>query len=228
MVFYAAFNSISVISRRQLTLFMSSWVSPVLGWALKCLAQGHSHEKTQRIQCGSNPGPRDYESNTLPLSHVGPVFKSVRLKYTYWYMKYTNVQDDNGQSLIPPSFKTNPFVHIAWNYSVHISDALVKGIRTIPRTTTPRDNCLPPRQFFRNKCTHRTIPPPPRTTTPSKLPPPPNNCPRQGWFVMVRVCVVRGWELSQCRIIFPGTVVLRRQMSAGGGEGSCPDGNCPG
>ena len=32
MVFYAAFNSISVISRRQLTLFMSSWVSPVLGW----------------------------------------------------------------------------------------------------------------------------------------------------------------------------------------------------
>ena len=45
MMFYAAFNSISVISRRQLTLFMLSWVSPVLGWALKCLAQGHSHEK---------------------------------------------------------------------------------------------------------------------------------------------------------------------------------------
>ena len=32
MVFYAAFNSISVISQRQLTLFMSSWISPVLGW----------------------------------------------------------------------------------------------------------------------------------------------------------------------------------------------------
>ena len=45
MVFYAAFNSISVISRRQFTLFMLSWVSPVLGWALKCLAQGHSREK---------------------------------------------------------------------------------------------------------------------------------------------------------------------------------------
>ena len=45
MVFYAAFNSISAISRRQLTLFMLSWVSPVLGWALKCLAQEHSHEK---------------------------------------------------------------------------------------------------------------------------------------------------------------------------------------
>ena len=66
MVFYAAFNSISVISRRQLTLFMFSWVSPVLSWALKCLAQGHSREKTQRIQWGSNPGPLDYESNTLP------------------------------------------------------------------------------------------------------------------------------------------------------------------
>ena len=24
---------------------MLPWVSPVLGWALKCLAQGHSHEK---------------------------------------------------------------------------------------------------------------------------------------------------------------------------------------
>ena len=32
MGFYAAFNSISVISRRLLTLFMSSWVSLVLGW----------------------------------------------------------------------------------------------------------------------------------------------------------------------------------------------------
>ena len=51
---------------------MLSWVSPVLGWALKCLAQGHSHEKIQRIQCGSNPGPLDYESNTLPLHHAGP------------------------------------------------------------------------------------------------------------------------------------------------------------
>ena len=60
-------------SRRQLTLFMLSWVSPILGWALKCLAQGHSHEKTQRIQCGSNPGPMDYGSNTLPLSHAGPL-----------------------------------------------------------------------------------------------------------------------------------------------------------
>ena len=37
-----------------------SLVSPILGWALKCLAQGHSHEKTQGIQCGSNPEPLNY------------------------------------------------------------------------------------------------------------------------------------------------------------------------
>ena len=29
---YAAINSISVISRRQFTLFTSSWVSPIIGW----------------------------------------------------------------------------------------------------------------------------------------------------------------------------------------------------
>ena len=57
-----------------------SWVSPVLGWALKCLAQGHSHEKTQRIQCDSNPGLLDYESNTLPLSHAGPTYQQERTK----------------------------------------------------------------------------------------------------------------------------------------------------
>ena len=49
-----------------------SWVSQVLGWALKCLAQGQSLEKTQRIQCSLNPGPLDYKSNTSPLGHGGP------------------------------------------------------------------------------------------------------------------------------------------------------------
>ena len=42
-------------------------------WVPKCLAQGHSHEKTQGIQCDSNPGPLDYESNNLPLSYAGPI-----------------------------------------------------------------------------------------------------------------------------------------------------------
>ena len=57
MVFYAAFNSISVISWRQLTLFMLSWVSPVLGWALKCLAQGNSHEKTRGSSAARTQDP---------------------------------------------------------------------------------------------------------------------------------------------------------------------------
>ena len=48
MLFYAAFNSISVVSQRQLKLIMLSWGSPVLGWALKCLAQGHSHKKNPK------------------------------------------------------------------------------------------------------------------------------------------------------------------------------------
>ena len=66
MVFYAAFNIISVISRRQPTLFMSflGFTSAMLGlWS--DLAKGHSREKKDRIQCGSNPGPRDNVSNTF-------------------------------------------------------------------------------------------------------------------------------------------------------------------
>ena len=74
MVFYATFSIISVMSRRRFTLFMS-----FLGGALNSLARGHSHEKIQKIQCGSNPGPLDYESNTLPRSHAGP--KSITEHY---------------------------------------------------------------------------------------------------------------------------------------------------
>ena len=78
-----------------------SWVSPVLG--LKCLAQGHSHEKTRRIQCGSNPGPLDYESNTLPLSHMGPTMSCIRIplskhKSVYWYLSV--MRHKNRRSLI--------------------------------------------------------------------------------------------------------------------------------
>ena len=71
MLFYAAFNSISVISRRQLTLFMLSWVSPILGRGSEVSCPRTLPWKTQRIQCGLNPGPLYYESNTLPLSHAG-------------------------------------------------------------------------------------------------------------------------------------------------------------
>ena len=37
-----------------------------LAGALKCLAQWHSHKKTQGIWCRLNPGLLNYESNTLP------------------------------------------------------------------------------------------------------------------------------------------------------------------
>ena len=83
MVFYAAFNSISVISRRPLTFFMLSWVSPVVGWALKCFAQGHSHgkekKKTKKQKTEEpvrlEPRTPELRSNTLPLSHAGPYEK---------------------------------------------------------------------------------------------------------------------------------------------------------
>ena len=68
-----------------------SWASPVLGWALKCLAQGHSHEKTQRIKCGSNPGPLDYESNTLPLSHAGPSTANKDMMLKMWTNENTDI-----------------------------------------------------------------------------------------------------------------------------------------
>ena len=50
-----------------------SWVSPVLGWGSEVSCPRTLPRKTQMIRCGSNPGPVDYESNTLPLSHAGPL-----------------------------------------------------------------------------------------------------------------------------------------------------------
>ena len=41
-------------------------------------------EKIQRIQCGSNPGPLDYESNTLSLSHTGSRFFVCCLNLKGW------------------------------------------------------------------------------------------------------------------------------------------------
>ena len=41
-----------------------SWVLQVLGWGPEVSCQRTFLRNTQRIQCGSNPGPLDYESNT--------------------------------------------------------------------------------------------------------------------------------------------------------------------
>ena len=132
MVFYATFNSISVISRRPplLTVFQSyhgdsshysclSWVSPVLGSALKCLAQGHSHKKTQRIQCGSNQGPLDCKSNTLPLSHVGPYKqKKVTSIFCFSHYAFTDLYRFHSLRMLSITSKfmsfVNPFTNNPW------------------------------------------------------------------------------------------------------------------
>ena len=50
-----------------------SWVLPVLGWDSEVSGpRTLPQKKPQKIQCGSTLGPLDYESNTSPLSYVGP------------------------------------------------------------------------------------------------------------------------------------------------------------
>ena len=80
------FQNYFVISWQQLTNSCTfiSWASPVLGWALKCLARGFSWEKTQGIHCGWNLNlvPLGYKSHNLPLSHAGPlsIIKWIHIK----------------------------------------------------------------------------------------------------------------------------------------------------
>ena len=61
MVFYADFNIISVKEQQQLTLFMS----------FLCFTSTRLGSERSLAKKSSNPGPLDYESNTLPLSHAG-------------------------------------------------------------------------------------------------------------------------------------------------------------
>ena len=91
MVFYAVFNSISVISLRQLTLFMSflGFTSTRLGSEVSC--QKTLLRKTQRIQCGSNLVPLDYESNTSPLSHAGTSNKRRSLFDSSFFIIFADV-----------------------------------------------------------------------------------------------------------------------------------------
>ena len=65
--------------RHFLALFMSSWISPVLGWGSKVSCPRILPQKTQRIQCGSNPGPLEYEQgpkNFRILTHPPAVLHS--------------------------------------------------------------------------------------------------------------------------------------------------------
>ena len=73
MVFYADFNGrISVISRRQLILFMPFPGFTSTKLRLCSVLPKDNLTKTQSIQCGSNPGHLDYKLNTLPLGHTEP------------------------------------------------------------------------------------------------------------------------------------------------------------
>ena len=65
-----------------------------LAGALKCLlAQGHSHKNSRGlIQCGLNPGPLDFKSNTLPLSHAGPIRrKSRKSEYSSFLLSHNDL-----------------------------------------------------------------------------------------------------------------------------------------
>ena len=73
MVFYTAFNSISVISRQQFTLFMS-----FLGFTSTRLGSEVSCPKTLPRKNLEDPVPLDYESITLPLIHAGPLKSSMK------------------------------------------------------------------------------------------------------------------------------------------------------
>ena len=87
MVWFSCFGNVmnGVLSRFQ-TVFLSyhgdnshysclSWLSLVLvlGSEVSC-PMALPPKNTQRVKYGSNPGPY-YESNTLPLSHIGPLWK---------------------------------------------------------------------------------------------------------------------------------------------------------
>ena len=59
-----------------------SFLSFKCAGALKCLTQGHSHDKNQRIHCSLNPGFLDYESNTLPLTLLKKLWEEEKMLIT--------------------------------------------------------------------------------------------------------------------------------------------------
>ena len=71
MVLYPAFNDISFIWQQLTFMSFLGVTSTRLGhWSV--LPKDTPKKRTaERIQCGSNPGPLDYMSNTSLVSHVG-------------------------------------------------------------------------------------------------------------------------------------------------------------
>ena len=69
-----------------------SWVSPILAWGSEVSCPRTLPRKIQRIQCGSNPEPLNYKSNTLPLSykisrfhHMDVVLQAYDLVYIFFF-----------------------------------------------------------------------------------------------------------------------------------------------
>ena len=75
MVFYVVFQHYFSHITSAVHIIHLSWVSPILGWGSELFCPWTRLRKTQKIQGGSNPGPEDYESNTLPQSHAGLLTK---------------------------------------------------------------------------------------------------------------------------------------------------------
>ena len=69
MVFYVAFNSISVISR-LLCLF---WILTVLGWGSEVSCSRTLPQENPEDPVWLKSKTLGYESNILPLSHTGPL-----------------------------------------------------------------------------------------------------------------------------------------------------------
>ena len=72
-VFYAPFNSISVISPNSSYYSCISYVSPLLGWGSEVSCPKTLPLKTHMIQYCLYSAPLDYELNTSPFSHAGPL-----------------------------------------------------------------------------------------------------------------------------------------------------------
>ena len=98
------FNIFSAISWRQYLCL--PWVSPVLGWGSEVSCPRILPRKTQIIQCGSNPGPLDYESKTLPQCHAGSLVLRYKKQGITLMVPKIDFARLNPESLTPGNVKT--------------------------------------------------------------------------------------------------------------------------
>ena len=122
--------------------------SPVLGFGSEVSCPRKFSRKTHRIQCCSNPGPLDYESNTLPLLHAGPLL----------YMNKTN------KHYIYILFNKRMNHEIAWSLDAQEIQQKAKGIDTgQPAQSAQADPCryflqMVLNPFFTEDCSALSLP----------------------------------------------------------------------